>query len=245
MGRTRPQAGQKLAALAVLLLVSGLATTSVSAAEITSANYTQPTTRYPHGVLGDEIEYGGMDIRLSDGSAVSLTLPQTSVFEDLAPRLADVDGDGTPEIVTVESSLTLGARLAVYDETGLVAATPFFGRSSRWLAPITTQDLDGDGKIEIAYIDRPHLAKQLRILRFDNGALTEIAVQDNLTNHRIGWDYIVGGSRDCGKGPEMITASGNWSQIMSSQLTAGGEITTTPIRAYTGPESIADALTCP
>ena len=38
------------------------------------------------------------------------------------------------------------------------------------LAPLGAADLDGDGKIELAYIDRPHLAKILRIWRFDDGA---------------------------------------------------------------------------
>jgi hypothetical protein len=44
-------------------------------------------------------------------------LPETEVFEDLAPRLADLDGDGKAEIIVVQSHRDLGARLAVYGLT--------------------------------------------------------------------------------------------------------------------------------
>lgn len=215
------------------------------AAEIVSATYSQPTTRYAHGVLGDDIEYGAIDIETSDGSSRSLVLPKTRVFEDLEPRLVDVDSDGDDEIIVVESSMTKGARLSVYDENGLVAATPHIGRSNRWLAPIGAADLDGDGYIEIAYIDRPHLAKQLRIWRFRDGKLTEIANQSGLTNHRIGWDFIAGGIRNCADGPQLITASGDWKHVVATKVTKAGITTLTPLSDYSGPQSLTSALTCP
>ena len=37
----------------------------------------------------------------------------------------DADGDGDAEVIVVESDDDRGARLAIYDETGAVAATPF------------------------------------------------------------------------------------------------------------------------
>ncbi|MDG2341256.1 MAG: VCBS repeat-containing protein [Paracoccaceae bacterium] len=168
-----------------------------SAAEITSAQYSLPTERYQHGILGDTVEYGGLEIQLSDGQHLALTLPKTHVFEDLTPRLWDVDLDGNPEIVVIETSLTKGARLSIYDENGFVTATPYIGRSHRWLAPIGALDMDRDGYVEIAYIDRPHLAKTLKVWRFKNGKLVHVADQTGLTNHRIGWAHIPGGIRDC------------------------------------------------
>ena len=215
------------------------------AAEIVSATYGQPTTRYQHGVLGDDIEYGALEIALSDGSRVTLTLPESRVFEDLEPRLVDVDLDGAPEVVTVESSATQGARLSIYDEMGLVAATPYIGRSNRWLAPISAADLDGDGAVEIAYIDRPHLAKTLRIWRFENGNLNEVISKAGYTNHRIGWDFIVGGLRECDQGPEMIVATGNWSQIVSIKLDGNGSLSEKVVQDYLGPDSFSEALMCP
>ena len=131
-----------------------------------AAWYGSATTRYGHGVLGDAIE-GGALYAYAEGAGndcdlVGVTLDGAHVFEDTAPRLADLDGDGVAEIITVRSSLTQGAQLAIYAATGasltLLATTPYIGRANRWLAPIGAADLDGDGHMEIAYIDRPHLA---------------------------------------------------------------------------------------
>ena len=61
---------------------------------ITAARYEDPTTRYAHGVLGDEIEHGTLAITLSSGAVRRFTLSENAVFEDTAPRLADVTGDG-------------------------------------------------------------------------------------------------------------------------------------------------------
>lgn len=212
-------------------------------ADIASAEYAEPTTRYAHGVLGDDVEYGTLALTLDDGSGVTIQLPQDRVFEDLAPRLVDVDQDGNAEVVVIESSASEGARLSIYDENGLVAATPHIGRSNRWLAPIGAADLDGDGHIELAYIDRPHLAKTLRVWRYKDGQLTQVASLPGLTNHRIGWDFIVGGIRDCGDGPEMITASGNWFENVATTF-QNGELQSRVIGRYNGYESLNAALSC-
>jgi hypothetical protein len=236
------RAGNPLRGLA---LIASLGLASPATAEITAASFNAPTTRYGHGVLGDAVEWGGLRFDLADGTALQLTLPETRVFEDLAPRLADVDGDGTPEVIVVETSLSLGARLSIYDETGLVAATPYIGQRHRWLAPIGAADLDGDGTMEIAYIDRPHLAKTLRVWRFKNGALTEMATHPGLTNHSIGWDHIPGGIRSCGDGPEMITANGDWTSVMATRLAPNGQLSIMSLASYTGPDSLNAALNCP
>ena len=182
---------------------------------IAGAEYTAPTTRYGHAVLGDAIEWGALTLTLDDGTTVTHTLPQDHVFEDVAPRLADVDGDGTPEVIVVETDVTAGGALAIYGAEGKITETPHIGTRNRWLAPLGAADLDGDGVIELAYIDRPHLAKTLRIWRYADGALVDVAALPGLTNHRIGEADIAGGIRDCGDGPEMILATGNWSDLVS------------------------------
>ena len=182
---------------------------------ITSARFTEPTTRYAHGVLGDTIEYGALELTVDD-ETVTVQLPSNRVFEDLNPRLVDVDQDGNVEAVVVETHDQTGAQLAIYDATGAkIASTPHIGTRFRWLAPIGAADLDGDGNIEIAYIDRPHLAKTLRIWRFSDGHLTEVTSLPGLTNHKIGEDFISGGLRDCGTRPELILASADWREIVS------------------------------
>ncbi|MCT4559589.1 MAG: VCBS repeat-containing protein [Pelagimonas sp.] len=180
------------------------------------ATYEHPTARYPHGVLGDEIEYGRLTLTYGTSNKIDITLPDDQVFEDLAPRIVDVDGDGQArEVVAVVSHKDLGARLAIFDGCGLVTATPYIGQRYRWLAPAAVADLDGDGHVELAYVDRPHLAKILRVWRFDGAKLSQVAALEGLSNHRIGWDYIIGGLRNCGEAPEMILARGDWRRVMA------------------------------
>ena len=182
---------------------------------ITAAHYIDPTDRYNHAILGDALEWGGLYLTRDNAPDITITLPLSRVFEDVAPRLAAVDNDGTAEVITVESDVTKGARLAIYDATGLVAATPFIGRKNRWLAPVAVADLDDDGFIEIAYVDRPHLAKTLKIWRFKNNRLTFVQDVPNLTNHKIGWPYILGGLRHCPQStPELILSNANWTTAM-------------------------------
>lgn len=231
--------GVALVCCAALLLWAGAAT----AQTITKAEYTDPTTRYAHGVLGDAVEWGALRLTLSDDRRLLMTLPETLVFEDTSPRLADLDGDGRPEVIVVESSLTKGARLAVYGPAGRIAATPHIGMRNRWLAPVGAADLDGDGRIELAYVDRPHLTKRLRVWRYDAGRLTHLADADGLTNHRTGWDFIPGGIRDCGTGPQMITADADWQQVMATRFD-GTRLTSQAIGPYTAPRDLDAALSC-
>ena len=226
---------------------------------VQDAFYEGETTRYAHGVLGDAIEYEQLTVVVVNDrqdtshpcawwtNQMSVELPRSLVFEDIAPRLSDLDGDGTAEIITIESSLTHGARLAVWGRTedgfARVATTPHIGQRNRWLAPIGAADLDGDGYVEIAYVDRPHLAKRLRVWRFVDGDLVHVADLDGLSNHRIGEDFISGGIRDCGAGPEMITADATWRRIMMTRFENGG-LRSRDIGPFDGPHSFAQALEC-
>jgi len=220
-----------------------LMATYAAAEPITAARFTDPTERYAHGILGDALEWGGLKLTLADGTALQFTLPRDHVFEDTAPRLADVTGDGSPEVIVVETDVNKGAGLAIYGAKGKLAETPHIGQSNRWLAPIGAADLDGDGMVEIAYIDRPHLARVLRVWRYKDGALRDVARLDGLTNHRIGERAISGGIRDCGDGPEMIVSDADWARIVAVRF-EGGALTPTDIGPQNGPESFAAALAC-
>jgi len=232
-----------LRALALTLALGLSLGLPASGATILSARYAGPTTRYDHGILGDAIEYGALVLRLGDGRRKKIVLPNTRVFEDIAPRLIDVTGDGLPEVVVVETSLAKGASLAIYSSGGKIAQTPYLGRPHRWLAPIGAADLDGDGRIEIAFIEKPHLTKILRVWRLQKGRLRLVASRAGLTNHQIGWDFIPGGIRSCGTVPEIITADGNWHHVMATRL-RNGHLSSQAIGALQGTKSLRLALSC-
>lgn len=215
----------------------------VGASGVTSATYEDPTTRYAHGILGDTIEHGTLALRLSDGRRIRIVLPESRVFEDTEPRLADLDGDGQNEVIVVESDVRQGARLAVYGAKGLIAANDYIGRPHRWLAPAGASDLDGDGFVEIAYVDRPHLAKTLMIWRFRNGQLEFVAALDGVTNHRIGERDIAGGIRNCDGKPEVIVADADWQSVLAVRLD-GQTLSTRQIGPHEGRASFAKALEC-
>ncbi len=190
-------------------------------ASISDAYYEHEVTYYPHGVLGDKLEWSRLVLVRDDGREYAIDLPRNRVFEDIAPRLVDIDGDNQYEVMVVESDIKKGSRLAIYHQTidnkiVVMAATPFIGRPFRWLAPIGVADFDNDGVVEIAYIDRPHLAKRLQIWRFTNGELRHVADLPNLTNHQIGWDFIASRIVVCAGSPIIITASGDWQNVMAS-----------------------------
>lgn len=221
---------------------------------LSCVRYFDGTERYPHGVLGDTREPTTLSGAFN-GIGLRLILDEAHVFEDLAPRLADLDFDGVGEIITIRSHQTQGAQLAIYAPDPenatfqLIASTPYIGRRNRWLAPIGVADFNGDGQMDIAYIDRPHLARTLRVWSFvpgglaGTGNLREIASASGLTNHRIGEDFITGGVRDCGQGPEMITADTNWSQVIATWLTPDNQLQARALGPFSQ-AAVAAALDC-
>lgn len=215
----------RIAAALLVLCLAG--TAAAEEADVVSARLIAPTDRYDHGVLGDAIEWGGLELALrrcagcAQLDRVRVTLPKSRVFEDVEARVVDLDGDGRSEVLVVETDVSRGASLAVYGAGGLITATPFIGQAHRWLAPAGVGDLDGDGLPEIAYVDRPHLKRELVIMRYRAGALTEVARILGLTNHRIGDAFISGGMRNCGQGDEVILTDADWTRLIAVRLEGG------------------------
>jgi hypothetical protein len=233
--------GKHMRTLLIAALIIALPSLGM-AQQITEARFSDPTDRYDHAILGDALEWGALELRVSDGTLFRLTLPKDRVFEDLAPRLVTLP-NGQTLVAVIETQTDLGARLSLYDQTGLVAATPHIGRTHRWLAPIGAADFDGDGELEFAYVDRPHLAKTIRIWRLSGTSLNPAGDLPGFTNHRIGENTIAGGIRDCGTGPEMIVADANWRSVQAITWDGSG-FSTRELGPHEGRASFAKALNC-
>ncbi len=249
------RAARRAVMVAGLWLVGGASASFAQTLE--SAAFGKPTGRYAHGVLGDAIEYGALTLTVSNRSSatagqdaavrtsdVVIRLPRDHVFEDLEPRLVDLDLDGQADAaMVVETDVGLGGALALYGPEGKITETPHIGRTNRWLAPIGAADLDGDGHVELAYVDRPHLAKTIKIWRYKSGRLEPVAELAGFTNHRIGEDFITSGLRDCGQGPEMILADSSWRNVVAVQLAQGG-LQARTLAPFRSRASVDRALSC-
>lgn len=156
----------------------------------TQAWFSCPTTRYAHAVLGDNIEGGCLLVRDESEKLYKLELEEQFVFEDVTPRIADIDGDSNNDVIAVRSDANLGAALVVYtlrdNQLQELSATPAIGRSFRWLAPAGIADFDRDGQMDIAYVETPHLGGLLRVWTYQDGKLTELASLRGFSNHSIG-----------------------------------------------------------
>jgi len=158
--------------------------------DIRSAWLSGPTERYPHGALGDTIEASGLRVELADGRVLSFSLPPEAVFEDLTPRLYDLDGDGLDEVITVKSTGSVGAALVILGvrngKLDILAEADPIGTANRWLNPVGAGDFDGDGQVEIAYVQTPHIGGILKLVRWNGPHLDLIQDRYGYSNHAIG-----------------------------------------------------------
>jgi hypothetical protein len=162
---------------------------AVSPDERVFAQYAQPVTRYQHGILGDALEASQL-VAVIDGKPFVLTLGPEYVFEDICPRLADVNGDGNWELITIRTHLDRGAGIAVYalrdDSLRVLTQLPEIGTRNRWLNPAAIYDLDGDGQVEIAWVQTPHIGGILKVATFSPDTLIVRDALRLFTNHAIG-----------------------------------------------------------
>ena len=162
---------------------------SVNAARTVYAQYARPTEKYGHGILGDKIEAEKLVV-VMDSIFYEHTLQSEFVFEDIRPRLYDVDGDAQLEFITIRTHVSKGAGIVIYKvrDAELVEYTHVeeIGVPFRWLNIVAMDDLDNDGTVEIAWIQTPHIGGILKIADIQEGTLKVLADRSQYSNHAIG-----------------------------------------------------------
>lgn len=150
---------------------------------------TGPTTIYPDGVLGDDIEAGGFTLvraapELTIESAVELT---GEVIEGISAIWTDLNGDGTREIIVTASNADRGARLLVFDERGnQIAAGQAVGRGSRWRHQLAAAPFGPGGEMEIVDVLTPHIGGVAEFFRLEGDELKVVAAVSGFRSHSIG-----------------------------------------------------------
>lgn len=149
-----------------------------------------PTRRYGHNILGNAPEASELHIITPGGGRHRFALDAESVFEDLRPRVVDIDGDGQEEILLVRSRLAAGSSVlllgVVRGELRVVAESAPIGRRHRWLNPVGVADFDNDGRREIAVVTTPHIGGTLLLLQRQGERLVPKYTVPGFSNHAIG-----------------------------------------------------------
>ena len=153
-------------------------------------SYADSTDRYPHGAIGDPIEWGGMwAVPTVDGAeATHPLLEETDVFEGLYPMLADIDQDGEQEIIGTVSNPTTGAMLVVMKRVGtiveVVAVSEPTGTGFRWTHQVAVAPFGPDDAMELATIKTPHIGGVAEFYRLAEGKLELVAsLPGNYSSH--------------------------------------------------------------
>ena len=147
-----------------------------------------PTGRYPHAVLGDDIEAGAVEVLdRCTGERTRIVVGAPDVIEGVSPMLVDLDEDGTVEVLVTTANDDVGARLTAYRLDGsLLATSDPIGQGRRWRNQLGVAPLGPGGELEIVDVQTPHLGGILRFSRVEGDQLVLRARISELTTHVIG-----------------------------------------------------------
>ncbi len=153
----------------------------------------EATDRYPHRVLGDELEASAVAVIAVSPHGLALkarhVLAAPAVFEDLVPVLAPGRG-GHLGVVVARSTPPAGAAVTVlgWRDGGLgpLAESAGAGGSQRWTHVVGVADLTSGIAAEIVAVRGPHTGGVLTAYRRRGGSLVPVAQAPGYSSHAPG-----------------------------------------------------------
>ncbi len=197
-----------------------------------TAALTQPTDRYGHGVLGDKLEAGAIElIDRCSNERIVIDVERPDVIEGLAPLLIDPNLSPTDDVlvlVTVSNAET-GARLVVFDLTGaIVAESAPIGTGNRWRNQLAAGPIGPGGSFAVVDVRTPHIGGTVQWFSVDltNKRLDLVAASEaSFTTHVIGsrnLDLGVAVDVDGDGRPEVVVPSAQRDQLFALRPTEAG-----------------------
>lgn len=148
----------------------------------------EPTDRFPHSALGDNLEATAVVVVTVGVNEVE-TIYQTGddVIESIAPLLADVDGDGVDDVVLTVSNDS-EAWFVVISSTGsgVVAISDPVDRLLGWRHLVAVGPLSPTGQTEVVEVLYPDAQGLVRFLSLSGGKLEIVATRTGYRSHEFG-----------------------------------------------------------
>jgi len=149
----------------------------------------EPTSEYAHAVLGDDLEAAGITLvntQTSPPQIAKIAAQGSEVIEGITPLWADLNGDGTREIIVTQSNSQDGARLVAYSEDGsLLAASQPIGQGFRWHHQLAVGTFLPGDQVQIAVVRTPHIGGVIELFALENGQLVRRAELAGYSTHQI------------------------------------------------------------
>jgi hypothetical protein len=151
---------------------------------------TEPTTRYDHGIAGDEFEASAIVIVETEPEfRVIQTIPieAPDVIEGISAIWADIDNDGTRDIIITLSNNQNGSRIVAYREDGtLLAESDPIGLGYRWRHQIAVAAFEPNKPPLLVDVRTPHIGGIVEFLQFTDGKLEVVQEIRGFSTHSIG-----------------------------------------------------------
>ena len=151
---------------------------------------TQPTNRYAHGVVGDDLEASAVAlIETSPELRViqTISIKEQDVIEGISPIWADIDNDGVRDIIVTLSNSQTGARIVAYREDGtLLAESEPIGRGNRWRHQTAVAEFEPNKPPLLVDVRTPHIGGIVEFFQYKNGKLEIIQETQGFSTHSIG-----------------------------------------------------------
>ena len=148
----------------------------------------EPTNRFPHSALGDNLEATAVVVvTVGVNEVETIYRSGDDVIESIAPLLADVDGDGIDDVVlTVSNDSESWLVVASSTGGGVVAISDPVDRLLGWRHLVAVGPLGPARQTEIAEVLYPDAQGSVRFLSLSGGRLEVVATRTGYRSHEFG-----------------------------------------------------------